>query len=196
MESGGKLAEVIDALAADLIREASNTSRNSALDPHPQGRVDEGISDHLRSIHGSRMLSWAHANASLLHLVPGNDIEPIGFHPVFRVGRDGQLLVEVVVQFAQKAETEHDFGGVPLRGGSTVIVQANGKLRYVISKPLPSAGISADDNRRAQERVERQRAFVQSLDEMDSFHIWKDVAFQKDRVKRLMNLARLHGSAG
>jgi hypothetical protein len=142
------------------------------------------------------MWSWANANAPLLHLAPG-PIEPVGFHPVFRVGRDGQLLVEVVVQFAQKSEApEHDFGGVPLRGGTTVIVQANGKLRYVISKPLPSPGIPADDDRRARERVDRQQAFVQSLDEMDSFHIWKDMAFQKERVKRLMNLARLHGSAG
>jgi hypothetical protein len=134
------------------------------------------------NLHGQRMLSWARANAPLLHLAPEQDREPVGFHPVFRVGRDGQLLVEVVLQFAQRDETpDYNFGGVPLRGGSTVVIQANGKIRYIISKPIFSPEGSAEDNQRAKERMERQRAFVQAFDEMDSFHIWKDLAFQKDR---------------
>lgn len=196
MERGGKLTEVIEALASDLIREAANTSRNSALD-HPLPEWGDEEAGSPRSVQGQRLRDWAQSNAKLLHLAPDSTIDLIGFHPVFRVGRDGQLLVEVVVQFAQKGKTpDDDFGGIPLRGGATVVVQANGKLRYVISRPLPSPKNSPEDKLRAQERVERQRAFVETLDEMDSFHVWKDLAFQKERVKRLMNLARLHGSAG
>lgn len=192
-ERSDKLA-VIDTLTSDLIREASNTSRNSALDP-PRAEWGEEEVGSARGPLGSRMQKWAQANASLLHLAPDKTVELVGFHPVFRVGSDGQLLIEVVIQFAQKGRTPDDaFGGIPLRGGTTVVVQANGKPRYLISRPLPSPQGSPEDNRRAQERVDRQRAFVETLDEMDSFHVWKDLAFQKERVKRLMNLARLHGT--
>jgi hypothetical protein len=194
VESSDKLAKVIDSLASDLIQAASNTSRNSALDPPMTTPDSDEIGNSPRG-HGQRIRNWAEANKPLLHLAPDEDVEPVGFHPVFRVGRDGQLLVEVVFQFAQRAKNPaFDFGGISLRGGSTVVVQANGKLRYVISKPLPSLGLSSEDKRRAKERVERQRIFVQTFDEMDSLHVWNDFNFQKDRVRRLMNLERLHRS--
>jgi hypothetical protein len=200
MESERKIEKIIESLASELIQEASEFSRNSALDPLPAA-IDSDADDHASpgvtpsiTPRGAQLTSWARANTALLHLNPLHDIESVGFHPVFRVGRDGQLLFEIVVQFAQKDKTNaRDFGGVALRGGSTIVVQANGKIRYVITKPLPAPNLPQDDQKRAQERVDRQTAFVNDIDARDTFHIWKDQVFQKQRLSRLANLARLHG---
>lgn len=189
------IAKIIDDVAIDLIRQAAKTSRNSAWDFPPAVSEAEEVASP-RSPAGKELRAWAQDNASWLHLAPDIRIELQGLHPVFRVGLDGQFLVEAVVQFTQKGQSvDDDFGGIRLRGGTTVIVQANGKLRYLISKPLRSTKNSSEDERRAEERERRQRDFVETLDEMDSFHVWKDLAFRKERVKRLMNLAQLHGRA-
>lgn len=194
--SSGRLDQIISTLSSDLILQASTTSRNSALDPLVYDEEEDDDGEVLAKAGGS-LATWAHANASKLDLTETEEVRPTGFHPVFRVGRDGQLLVEVVFQLTQKStQPRAEYGGLSLRGGSTVVVQANGRLRYVISKPIPSSTISAEANHRARERDERQRAFVSGLDERDSFHIWQDEVFQKNRMQRLMNLARLHGGSG
>ena len=195
-ESGTKLENIIDALAGNF-QEASNTSRNSSLDAPAQPVLD--VEDDPTSQSASRgpVFAWGHTNSKLLRLSSREATELAGFHSVFRVGRDGQLLVEVVLQFTQKARNSgYEFGGVPIRGGTTVVVQANGKIRYVIAKPLPSKLLPGIENKRAQERVERQKAFVNDFDERDTFHIWNDQEFAKQRLKLRMNLAHLHGGLG
>jgi hypothetical protein len=196
LKSCEELAVIINKLASDLIQQASNTSRNSLLDPLMAPAADE-VDNFSLSRQGRMLNAWAKANAAALHLSPNEKIEAAGFHPVFRVGRDGQLLVEVVLLFAQKAQHPgYDYGGVPLRGGSTVVVQANGRIRYIISKPLEHADIPAAASSRARARLDRQRAFVSDLDSRDAFSIWKDAAFQKERVRRTMNLQHLHLRTG
>ena len=70
---------------------------------------------------------------------PDLDIRVAGFHSSYRVAPDGQLLIDIVAQFEQrKPETSDEFGGVPLRGGTTVVASADGVVRYVISKPFES----------------------------------------------------------
>jgi hypothetical protein len=198
--SFGRLVDIIGRLSSDLIQDASTTSRNSSLDPPAHGAVAGiGVEDEGGGLgkESTSLSTWAKANARILDLAAEEPIEPAGLHPVFRVGRDGQLLVEVVFQLVQKAQKPgHDFGGIALRGGATVVVQANGRLRYVISKPLPSPTNTSEIARRATERIARQRAFVNDVDEMDSFHVWMDANYQTNRLRRLMNLARLHGGAG
>ena len=118
-------------MSVELIQEAALTSRNSVLDDLTSDVVPRGAD--ITSQYGGKLRSWAEANAALLHLSSEEAIQPEGFHTVFRVGRDGMLLMELVLQFTQtRGQTQYDFGGVPLRGGSTIIVQANGKIRYVI----------------------------------------------------------------
>jgi hypothetical protein len=195
MESGERLANIINSLASNLISEAANTSRNTALDPLPANQNDDD--SFSLSEHGKRLQGWARANAVMLELNPNEDGEATGFHPVFRVGKDGQLLVEVVLQFVQRVKNPaHDLGGIPLRGGSTVVVQANGRIRYVIAKPLEHVALNSDQNRRARARVERQRGFVEDLDARDALATWKDAAFQANRLRRRMNLRHLHMGAG
>jgi hypothetical protein len=193
-QSERDLLTIINAMSVELIQEAALTSRNSVLDDLTSGAVPRGAD--ISSQYGGKLRSWAESNAALLHLSSEEAIQPEGFHTVFRVGRDGMLLMELVLQFTQtRKQTEYDFGGVPLRGGSTIIVQANGKIRYVISKPLVSSTLCAPENARAKRRLERQAAYLNSADERDSLHIWKDQRFQQERLSRMANLAGLHGMA-
>ncbi|MBI1766001.1 MAG: hypothetical protein HYR56_31745 [Acidobacteria bacterium] len=131
--------------------------------------------------------------AAKLGLDPARKITVAGFHPVFRVNPRGQLLVEMVAQFTQKDETlDGRFGGVPVRGGATVVAAADGKVRYVISKPLPSRKISQAKQREAKVRLERQQAFVETCDRANPQLAWADDRYFKTRIAQTMNFSSLH----
>jgi hypothetical protein len=79
-----------------------------------------------------------------------------------------------------------------LRGGTTLIASAEGKVRYIISKPLPSPNLTAGKKREAEARIERQRAYLKLTDMADpklSYYSPLDLA---NRMKLRMNLASLH----
>lgn len=129
-----------------------------------------------------RLKAWGALNAEKLGLDPGLDTEVEGFHSAFRVSPGGQLVVELVAQFVQvdKAlQNDLSYGGVPVRGGVTVIADANGNVRYLISKQLTEA------------RKDVQRAFVAQCDEVDPLMPCSDDAYQQRRMKE-RSLARLH----
>ena len=105
-----------------------------------------------------------------------------GFHTVFRVSPDGQLVVELVAQFAQEDKSVRQdpaYGGVALLGGTTIIATAEGKIRYVISKPI-------DDERR-----KRLAEFVSQCDDQDAMLAWGGDSYRAQRMK-LRSIARLH----
>jgi hypothetical protein len=85
--------------------------------------------------------AYARDNAAPLELDPGLQPTLVGVHSQFRVGTDGQLRVEVVLQFEQHLTEDDrlrpDRAGIPVRGGTTVIAAADGAVRYVIAKPIP-----------------------------------------------------------
>lgn len=155
---------------------------------------EESLSDLMQEIRGDLMAYVQDpAVAAKLSLDPNRKISVLGFHPVFRVAPRGQLLVEIVAQFAQKDETfDGQFGGVPLRGGTTVIASADGTVRYVISKPLVSNAISEVKSREAAERLEHQKAFVDACDRRDSRLPWGDDKYYKNRIAMTMNFSGLH----
>ena len=134
--------------------------------------------------------------AAKLGLNPNLPIKVHGFHPVFRVAPHGQLMVELVAQFTQVDRASHQdsekYGGVPLRGGTTVIASADGTVRYVISKPLESGQISEAKQREAKERRERQEAFTIDCDRRDSRLAWADDKYYNKRVALSMSFAALH----
>lgn len=81
-------------------------------------------------------------------------VQARSFHPVYRIGPDGRLLVEFFVEFVQKSEERIDPNDLQstkftMYGGSTVIFTSQGEVRYVIEKPIDSAL-----------RLERQRAYL------------------------------------
>ena len=186
------LLAIIKAMSTELIQEAAMTSRNTVLDELTSGAKPREAD--VGSQYGMELVKWAGKNAVTLHFSAEEGIDLQGFHTVFRIGRDGMLLMEFVLQFIQtRKQTQYDFGGVPLCGGTTVIVQANGRIRYVISKPLVSPRHSATVNLRAQRRLDRQAAYLSEQDERDTLHIWQDEAAQGQRLARIANLAALHG---
>jgi len=139
------------------------------------------------------LANYARQNAAALGLDPQRPIGIAGFHPAFRVAPRGQLLVELIAQFTQKDDTQKDaFGGVPLRGGTTLIASADGEVRYVIAKPLPHASISATFKRDAEARLERQKQFVTDSDNLDAKLAWAGVDYPKTRIKNAMNFAAIH----
>ena len=131
-----------------------------------------------------------------LGLDPGRPIRVHGFHPVFRVNPYGQLLVELVAQFVQKDEAvESDvaaYGGVPFRGGTTLIAAGDGTARYVISKPLASSNLSKEKQREARERLAQQKAFVADCDKRDSQLAWADSKYYRNRIALNMNFSAIH----
>ncbi|HEX8205046.1 MAG TPA: hypothetical protein VF587_03190 [Solirubrobacteraceae bacterium] len=126
---------------------------------------------------------WAKQNAEVLGLDPTEKIDPDGFHATFRVAQTGELRVEVVAQFVQdRRDDVPELRGMPLRGGATVVASADGRVRFVIAKPL-------DDR----ERVDRQLGYVRRLDAGDPAAPWA----KKDEQPKLSGqmLRLLHGAA-
>jgi hypothetical protein len=110
-----------------------------------------------------RLTEWAKTNAEALGLDPGAKVETQGFHATFRVAPGGELRVEVVGQFLQTRNTEEypELGGMPLRGGCTVVATADGVVRFVIAKPLEET-----------ERLERQIQHARALDASEPINAW------------------------
>lgn len=117
---------------------------------------------------------WVHANRDELGLDPRLKIGIHGFHATFRIGGGGELLVEVVAQFTQMRNTkgEESFGGLPFRGGATVVASADGTVRFVIGKSLTQA------------REDRQVDFVRRRDLTDPTLPWAGEDYLRVRAKR------------
>lgn len=140
--------------------------------------------------------AWATRHANELDLDPDRSIQVQGFHALYRVTRDGQLRIELVVQFLQTAGPKEFDGlaGVPLRGGTTVVASSDGTVRYVISKPLPRKAQKRVDERaaHAEERLATQRAFVEQADLTDPRTAFDTQQYFARRMGARMSLARLH----
>lgn len=137
---------------------------------------------------------WAKLNAPCLALDSKRTISVAGAHPVYRVAPDGSLLIELIAQFVQHDENQDaGLGGLPLRGGTTVVASLDGTVRYVIAKPLPSEAINSEMNRHAKERVNRQREFVAAVDARDAQFPYMSHSTMAERMKLRMNFASLHG---
>ncbi len=144
--------------------------------------VDDDSASAMRKWAAS-LVAWARKNAAALSLHPDHEVSLLGFHTVFRVAPNGQLMVELVAQFGQKDKSsaaDPAYGGVPFRGGATVIAGAEGKVRYVIAKPM-------SDKRR-----DRQKKFVTQLDATDPSLAWCDDRFMATRMRARTNFAALH----
>jgi hypothetical protein len=173
------------------------SSSASADDPTEFSSADAGENfavdvDHDLAL---ELHEYAVTNAAALGLSLASDrkIQVRGFHPVFRVAPNGRLLIELVAQFAQVDNSTKDgLGGVPFRGGCTLVASSDGRCRYLISKPMiDSADPRSADLARA--RFARQAAFVQACDLRDPMTPYRAAASQANRMRELMNFANLHG---
>ena len=155
--------------------------------------VEEEPEADVEGLVAAQLGQYGQTNAAALGLDPNLSISVLGFHPVFRVAPRGQLLVEMVAQFGQHDSTvDEKFGGIPFRGGTTVVASAEGKVRYIIAKPMRSATIAAELQEQAKRREQRQLDFVEHADRSDPFLAWGDDAYYKNRIARRMNFAAMH----
>ncbi len=89
---------------------------------------------------------WAGRNAERLGLDP-EAVELDGGAAGFRMNQDGFPTAVVTARFTQRnRRAEADFGdrlgGVPLVGGVTLVAEADGRVRHVVSKPVPGVGVA------------------------------------------------------
>lgn len=151
----------------------------------------------LKSTLKDSLVSYARDNANWLYLDSSKGIEVSGFHTVFRVAPGGQLLTELVAQFCQQDESKAaEFGGVPFRGGTTIVAGTDGRIRYVIAKPLPAANIDASARARAENRLKRQGAYLTATDLADVQLAYGDDIYHQQRSLLRMKIASLHEGVG
>lgn len=141
----------------------------------------------------TQLARYAKDNAAALGLDPDVATQVRGFHPVFRVAPNGRLLIELVAQFAQQdRSTKKQLGGVPFRGGATVVASAEGTVRYIISKPF-HRGAPGATGELARARLERQRGFVAAADMTNPKSPYMSREEHAVRIAALASFASLHG---
>jgi hypothetical protein len=196
----------IEGMLQQLLFSASEFSAESFADSGGYARssrfaagntdYDEGADSGAGGSIVGALNAYAQANATALHLDPALKIQVAGFHSAYRVGRDGQLLIELVAQFTQQDESyTAQLGGLPLRGGTTIVAAADGRIRYVISKPLPSAAKGNGAEARARERLDRQRAYLDHLDMTDPGMPYLGEQDLANRMRARMSLLSIHQGA-
>ncbi len=150
------------------------------------------VHDDRKGLIAQQLHAYARKNAQVLALDARLDIEVAGFHSVFRVAPNGQLLIELVAQFVQTDSSNKDeLGGIPFQGGTTVVASADGIVRFVISKPLPSAQISQKNQKEARERLDRQKEYISLCDAQDPRVAWGDNNYMKSRMERRSHFSSL-----
>jgi hypothetical protein len=186
------------ALREFIIREATGFGRVGVVSAEAMHDADyyedaEGEVRGLKKDVAIALQRYADGCRDELRLHPDLPVQVKGFHVVFRVAPTGQSLVELVLQFVQTDRSTADqFGGIPLRGGSTVIAAANGQVRYIIAKPLPAANQPDEVKAQANARVDKSRAYLIAADGMDPLMAYATKDQLSRRGKLRASLRALH----
>ena len=163
----GIVPEDVRSYSEESLRWNSPIESNMTLPPC------RGLQFDIRKEHDdeSRQINAKHAeqNGRILHKYATDNAEALGlqlpqqdgepkiwaksFHPIYRIGPNGRLVIDFVVEFLQTREEKTDPGDpesptFEFRGGSTVIFDHRGQVRYVIKKRIGS-----------RQRLESQRQF-------------------------------------
>jgi hypothetical protein len=107
---------------------------------------------------------FAKENCEILGLSRDPNLKPLilRYNKVYRVGPDGKLAPDIVCQMIQQREVQidpDDSKSPKFRfvGGTTLILNQNGKIRYAIKKPL---GDAKDDAKN--DRLKKQRDYLKT----------------------------------
>jgi len=157
---------------------------------------EDGIdTTNLWSDMRSALAEWASQNHAALYLRGDRPPHIAGLNAVFRTAPSGALLIELVAQLVEtdtRSETDPAYGGIPVRGGFTIVVGVDGVVRYVIGKPLPGAHLPAHEMAHATARVARQADFVAQLDLVDPMTPYRSEADYPKRMLARKSLCTLH----
>jgi hypothetical protein len=165
-------------------------ARPSLGDPEDEGRSSDVSKRLALALHG-----YAVANAANLLLRPDLTISVSGFNAVFRTAANGRLLIELVAQLVQvdpNGQVDALLGGIPTRGGTTIVVGVDGAVRYAIAKPLPGPQLPRLVQHEATLRLERQASFVAELDARDPRFPYMTQAQLATRMRARMSIRALH----
>jgi hypothetical protein len=158
-------------------------------DPDDRPKTD------LRSKLFAALTKYASKNRGCFGLAPGN-IAVKGFHAVQRLNSDQRLVVEFVAQFTQKdAARKVANGGIPFRGGTTVIFGSSGEVRYIAAKPMPSPELGQHDPelQRVSSQRERDTAdFIAECDNRDPQMAFADSRYHGGRMVMRSRFRALH----
>jgi hypothetical protein len=170
--------------------------RETSVRP-PGGSDDDDVnpSTQVYKLMREALITYAQTNAAALRLDPSLSVFVPTPNAVFRTAPNGQLLIELVAQVVQTDHRKDDdptYGGLPVRGGCTLIVGVDGVVRYVISKPLPGPHLDAKADLNATARLDRQRAFVEELDQSDPRTPYMSASESSARMTARMSLRALH----
>jgi hypothetical protein len=163
-----EVTEALPRVAEWFWAHAKALDARTTVDPEALGGEGgtEGPSDGEESIETDReawaaeLAKFARVHAGDLDLDPNLPIRLGGFHPTFLADAAGAPRVSFVVQFLQRSQGEEDTPPSLLRRGTTIVADSLGRVRYVVSKPLPATGLSARATAVAAEREERFRTFL------------------------------------
>ncbi|GAA0917227.1 hypothetical protein [Virgisporangium aurantiacum] len=142
----------------------------------------------------AKLHQYALANLKKLGLAGPGKIKVDGFHAAFRHGANGQLRVDVAVRYLHSApvDVQQKFssalGGVPLRGGATVVADATGRVRHVITKAVPTDPTATDATDAGVARLVATRQWVAQFDGHDLLVPWVETG---SRVTQSLNFARI-----
>ena len=172
---------------------AMHAFESAGADPDPDTSAsyqspdpDEDYSVDIDKKLALALHGYAKANATGLGLDPKFKIQVRGFHPVFRVAPGGRLLIELVAQFAQVDHSRRtQFGGVPFRGGCTLVASSTGVCRYRILKP-----IGGD---MGQARLAVMKDYVERCDLANAMTPYFSGSGMATRMAEMASFANLHG---
>jgi hypothetical protein len=119
-----------------------------------------------------------------------------GFHASFRNSEDGQPRVDVAIQATQHRPDLEELPdladtGLTLHAGTTIVSDPVGRIRHVVTKPLP-----ATPGRRSTpggQRLQRIIDFVEDRDALDAVRPWTN---QPNRITTQLSLANIHRGRG
>lgn len=196
--------ELNDAALRWFHKETIHRSAETSDERHRRAHGDHGIrgekEDYTKVQASAAMLfhKFATDHAAALGLNPDLTISVRGFHGVTRVSPEGKLLSEIVMRVEQQdksVEGSSAMGGLPLRGGCTIIASIDGRIRYVIGKPLPGAHETGE---LGADRHDSIKAFVAQCDARDPRSAYQDPCSDARAMRMIerANLRGLHEDAG
>jgi hypothetical protein len=142
----------------------------------------------------AKLYQYAMTNRDRLGLAGPGRLKVDGFHAAFRHGANGQLRVDVIIRYLTSAPPEAQakfgaaLGGVALRGGATVVADATGRVRHVITKAVPTDPDAPGFTDGGVARLRGLRQWVAQFDGHDLLAPWVE---PQSRVVQSLNFARI-----
>jgi hypothetical protein len=128
-----------------------------------QFNIPKPTTPHQNVANAVILSKFGRANAEALGLNPDpkRKIAAHSFHAVHRVAPDGQLKIEILAELMQQMDvdldpSDSDAGWFTFRGGTTLVLTEEGKVRYAIQKNI------GEDNEENQ-RLAAQRTYYQDV---------------------------------